>query len=727
MLILLEKNTPNNANHSARVNTPSRRADYRTPLSPQAVALLTGSQSKNTSALCKKLGSRAAAVFDAIFSSLNIPAEYHRLLLFLYAFSEGKDSVDVYRWQVADAFFDEVKAGDWKRASKAREQRFARIWQGFNEWQKAVGCHLILYFPGTKFGEQSERGRFNLKPFLDLFARIYTESRSTSAFQDERKRKLYEVTERIILNEFENLPLPRKRAGRSMGKEQKNQREASIICTRTKKLVAQLSADEATKLAERLLEQFPLDFISLLKKKDGEICGADSQPEQVLYQNCTNDVENKELAEKLDALVDGKTPSEFLPSEAQERPAIGQPNEDFIREAFPQADQPTARQLRFLRLYRVDGASLTFAEASARIAELKASGAEPLATDSQRSLLARAGVDAEGLTIREASERISQCYADGSFLPGDWLSLAQLRADDSKARQTGTKQRYRCPMCSDGRKNRKERCLRVNLSKNRYSCFHCKTWGFIREGFTGAANTSARSFPALPPAEPTTEQIAADKRWRRRFESAKPITGTDGAVYLERRGIPADVARVAGVRFGTWWKRNDDANKPEPFAAVIFPAVNQFGELVSASARAVTGDTKRTAASLETGVFLSSSDAMKSNRLAICEASFDALALEAAGLPAIALFGTSWPEWLPKVLAGKTVLIATDADKPGDECAARFTEALQGLATVRRLRPQGGKDWAEVLRQHGQASIQAQIECALGCAEPGSFDDVEGF
>lgn len=103
-------------------------------------------------------------------------------------------------------------------------------------------------------------------------------------------------------------------------------------------------------------------------------------------------------------------------------------------------------------------------------------------------------------------------------------------------------------------------------------------------------------------------------------------------------------------------------------------------------------------------------------RIAITEAPIDALALAGAGLPAIALNGTSWPEWLPEYLGGREVFIATDADDAGDKCAAKLAAMCEGLAIVRRLRPNGGKDWGEVAKRHGQDSVIEQVEAATGAA-----------
>lgn len=352
-------------------------------------------------------------------------------------------------------------------------------------------------------------------------------------------------------------------------------------------------------------------------------------------------------------------------------------------------------------------------------------------TDKQRDLLYRAGVYADVRTRGEASDRIAELMESGALC--DWLSLAELENFDSKAGGRNKKERrFCCPLCGTDKKlDAEHRSLSANTKTGEYHCHRCKTGGILRE-FTDAANAPARSFPVLPKAkpEPIADEAGKANRWRKFVADAatvSPDKPSKGAEYLASRGIPADVASVAGVRFGMWWKRNDDANKPEPFAAVVFPLFDQSGELVAAQARSITGDTKRTKGDKSQGVFLATPGALEADRLAICEAPIDALALAACGLEAIALCGTSWPEWLLERISGAQVLVAFDADKPGDEAADKLAETLTGLAFARRLRPAGGKDWNEVLQRHGKATIEAQIDFVTGNAEPGAFDEMEGI
>ena len=109
-------------------------------------------------------------------------------------------------------------------------------------------------------------------------------------------------------------------------------------------------------------------------------------------------------------------------------------------------------------------------------------------------------------------------------------------------------------------------------------------------------------------------------------------------------------------------EQSDQADKPEPFAAVISELIDRDGQMVAAQARAIVGDDEAdTWPELANGVFEAMPGALECPRVAIIEAPIDALTLAAVGLPAIALCGASWPEWLPEYLAGREVVLGTDA------------------------------------------------------------------
>lgn len=204
-----------------------------------------------------------------------------------------------------------------------------------------------------------------------------------------------------------------------------------------------------------------------------------------------------------------------------------------------------------------------------------------------------------------------------------------------------------------------------------------------------------------PPADPDSPQALA------RIEKGLRPLPEDARAYLAGRGIDPELAISCGVRF-----HPDIDGQP----CVCFPLRDRAG-LRAYGARAIHGTAKRAIGAHGSAVFFTSERIGET--LAIAEAPIDALTLAQAGLPCIALWGTSYPAWLPAALRFRTVYIATDADPAGDTAAAQLTAALQAYgATVRRLRPEGGKDWNEALQSCGRAALAECLRTATKQAEP---------
>ena len=364
----------------------------------------------------------------------------------------------------------------------------------------------------------------------------------------------------------------------------------------------------------------------------------------------------------------------------------------------------TEKQLEFLRKRKglEISTTLTRGEASEQIEKLEAA-----ATHKQLEWLDQNGVAYSlEITFNEASDLIEKTILDSL------LSLADLERFDSRAPSGNkTERRFCCPLCGvDKLIDREHRSIAVNTQDGRWLCHRCKEGGILREHYnpsekplklSNAARSRAeamrrfalpeRKSPA-PKLEPTPEEIEKATRWREAWEASTDLAGTRGAVYIEGRSIPLELAIDAGVRYSPEWY-----GRP----AVLFPVRDRAGELVAVSGRFINGreDPKTmTGGHKSGGVFCAMPGTLEARCLAICEGQFDALALSACGIPAIALIGTSWPDWLPRALAFRSVLIATDADKAGDDAAAKLGPALssRGAHTL-RLKPKGAKDWGEEL------------------------------
>lgn len=173
---------------------------------------------------------------------------------------------------------------------------------------------------------------------------------------------------------------------------------------------------------------------------------------------------------------------------------------------------------------------------------------------------------------------------------------------------------------------------------------------------------------------------------------------------MQGRGLPLDVCLAARVKFCLSW-----LGRP----AVVFPIYDDKGVLVAAQGRYTDGrdDPKaRTLGSKKNGVFLTGHfwEQVKSGApVVITKAPIDALSLAACGFPTLALCGKSgWPVWLPILCAFKQVVIAFDADDAGEKGAAKLGPVLESLgAMVRRLVPEGAKDWNQMLEQRGKEPL----------------------
>lgn len=290
------------------------------------------------------------------------------------------------------------------------------------------------------------------------------------------------------------------------------------------------------------------------------------------------------------------------------------------------------------------------------------------------------------------------------------LTLADLEAFDPHAPEHGVRRRFLCPVpaCVDKPRDRSHRSLSLEVATGLWKCWRCGASGQLREHWqpqpAGARAVARRAFTVVPAAaspapRPTGARMgapaASDADWRAQLEMALPVTNGPGSGYLHRRGIPSSLAAAAGVRYSSAWY-----GRP----AVLFPLHDQAGQLMAVNGRHTDSGSPKahTGGDRRLGVF-ATPGALRSDLLVITEAPLDALSLAMCGLPAIALCGTSWPEWLPAAAAFRQVLVALDADAAGDKAAGALRAALLAFgARVERLRPaDAAKDWNGVLQDYG--------------------------
>ena len=182
-----------------------------------------------------------------------------------------------------------------------------------------------------------------------------------------------------------------------------------------------------------------------------------------------------------------------------------------------------------------------------------------------------------------------------------------------------------------------------------------------------------------------------------RLARAVPLLETPGQGYVERRGVPLNVAEAAGVRFDA-----DFGGRP----AVVVALRDSRGNLASLHGRYL--DTRRGQNKMLTvgpgGGAASLLGGWHAEPLIVVEGLFDALSLAVCGWASIATIGR-WVPWLPAVSAGRTAWLAFDNGRPGDAEARRYTERLTESCVRRLPPPTRCKDWNTALVKRGKEAV----------------------
>lgn len=297
--------------------------------------------------------------------------------------------------------------------------------------------------------------------------------------------------------------------------------------------------------------------------------------------------------------------------------------------------------------------------------------------------------------------------------PQSALSLRDLEYLDPRASglsigQGRREQRFLCPLCGQGKaRDAAHRSLSLNPQSGLWRCHRCGESGKVSEAWEERPPTERRQRAqmaltrafAVPAASPV-EEVAQPKdlSWKSALRGLQPLNETRGASYLGGRGLSIETAKSSGARFSPTFM-----GRP----AVVFPLRDQSGALVGAQGRYVDGRDKPKARTLgdKRASLFATRDALHADlpALIVTEAPLDALSLAQAGYPAVALCGTQAPTWLHRAGAFRRVLLAFDADDAGDVAAEKLRPLLGSFgARCERLRPEGAKDWNEMLQASGR-------------------------
>lgn len=302
------------------------------------------------------------------------------------------------------------------------------------------------------------------------------------------------------------------------------------------------------------------------------------------------------------------------------------------------------------------------------------------------------------------------------------LSLADLEAFDSQAPQRTGERRFLCPLCGQSKaRDAAHRSLCLNTASGLWNCKRCGEKGRLRdfrdEGTTKVPRKRAqmalqRAFELAPAADDHNDALTD---FRPLWAGCQPL-GSEAVRYLERRGISRSIAELADVRFHPRWHGRE---------ALVFPFKDPSGQVVAIGGRTLLsgGIDKPASGPKKHGAFWAPWNKFGPldpdlPAIIVCEAPIDALSLAMAGFPALAIGGTSPPVWLAQKCAFRRVILGFDADEAGDNAWIKVGAHLRSFgARCERLRPQGAKDWNELLKREGIGALEAIFLPLLSSSE----------
>lgn len=277
--------------------------------------------------------------------------------------------------------------------------------------------------------------------------------------------------------------------------------------------------------------------------------------------------------------------------------------------------------------------------------------------------------------------------------------------------------RTTCPQCSHTRKKKNDPCLSVNIADvgARFFCHHC--------GFEGGVGGEREMRP---------------RRVYRRPKAPVALTDADGdaamLAWFAARGIGAETVAAFGIHRARHWF----PQLGEERACIAFP-YRHAGELVNVKYRAritIEGKESKTfAQEKDAQRTLYNADEIQADELVIAEGEMDLLACWQAGIRSV----VSLPDGAGKTVEQNTgkrlealeahadklatvarVVIATDADGPGDALAEALALRF-GKDRCWRVRwPDGIKDANDLLIRDGADALLA----AIAQAKPWPMDGV---
>lgn len=296
-------------------------------------------------------------------------------------------------------------------------------------------------------------------------------------------------------------------------------------------------------------------------------------------------------------------------------------------------------------------------------------------------------------------------------MPIEYTQSEQILIDRAKFGQ----QRRACPWCSGSRKNKHDTCLAVNRDDDRivYACHHCGVSGIIP--LRHSSHAKIESVKEMPP-------ILKKK------EDFDPIDDRH-IDWLSGRGISAATAHRYGLV----------ATEIEGSPAIGFPYFDDKGNIVAVKKRSILNKDFRCIGAPQ--VFFGTPNLKKGEPLVVVEGEADLLALAEVGINAVSVpngapmkvsEGRIDPSedgkfkflWAAKeyIDAAERIVIATDADGPGEALAEEIARRVGKERCWRVHFPDGIKDSNEALVKLGKDSLRKIVSEATPWPVAGLYD-----
>lgn len=265
----------------------------------------------------------------------------------------------------------------------------------------------------------------------------------------------------------------------------------------------------------------------------------------------------------------------------------------------------------------------------------------------------------------------------------------------------GSEQRAICPRCTPGRKreHQREKDLAVNVQDGTFYCHHC--------GWSGALNAGTDDWRDRPPIRP----VYTPPRPPAESDSVLP---TEVLAWFAHRGIPDWVLSAAHITAGEEFC----PQLGKPALTIRFP-YHRDGELVNVKYRAhpkhfwMAKGAERILYGLD--------DIAGADEIVVVEGEMDKLTIDAVQGPAC----VSVPDGAPppdarnyagkfaflagdaetRLRSAKRVLIATDADAPGETLADELARRIGYGKCARVSWPDGCKDANDTLMKLGAMTV----------------------